>query len=599
MLADVFRNMNLLLAFITQTFLVDKVLAPKPGEYTDVSHRKVTLYILVAITWVCFIIIHVLDYRQLTWKVGGGSRAMLQANLVRRFLSYSKESLASLVPGDIVMGVVKDSVDVVHVGYIRFLDMLQFIGLLLCIGCYSVYHSPVFGMAAFVAHPIVLFTVLKLRQKLTAETIEERSRSEIMLIGNAVSVASTYKLIADFRLHSRVISLWETKIKKYNQAFVNAALVLCNNNYVSDHLNRFVVISYTLYGASELILESKTHTLGEFIANLGALHLIGSYWSKIYEQLNEMLTAAPALVRIANLMNKPTELTLRMHFNRKRRATTSELRSQLKQQGVTGNMVDMLDIIVDRFQFAPHMRNWSNKLCIGQGKLVCLIGPHGQGKSSLLKFISTATLPPQNYTGMLFISSHLRTLHMSNDPMFFHGTLEENLTCGTRPGDADGARARVVQICELLGMPRRVISLMDSTEYDWESKFGIPELHLLNFARALIANPELLCLHKPTCFFNEGRSQKVMAAMKAFVIGKGVCQDHSKIHLRRPRTCIYTTVRPKFIEHADDIVYVDESGARKVSPEDLKEMDTANQSWSALSGQVRKAAEDAQTCCSK
>jgi len=571
-LADLFRTLYLVLGFITmKIYLVDKVLKPK-GSVSR-SNREATLIVLVVITWVPFFIIHALDYYQHTWKVGGGSRAMIQANLLRKFLNYSQESRASLVPGDLIMAITRDTTELVHSGYIKALDLLACGGQLLCVITFQMILSVELGLAALIVFPMVLLAAMKCRAGVTAKTLHQRNLTQIDLIDHVVKCVNCYQLIADYNLRSQVIDDYEVKIKKYNAALVEASLVLCNNKYVAKHLCMVFVAVYTVYGAVLLMENPNTYTLGDFLAKIAALKSVGETWSEIYGTLNAMQTVTPSLFRIVSLMNKPTDVAQRMAFNRKRRAHTMELREKMFQAGQTGNLVDKLDIIVENFKFSPFLKGPGSSLHIQQGKLVCLVGPHSQGKSFLLNYISNSILPESDHDGLLFIPSHLRVLHISADPLFYPGTLRDNLTIGVGEGDEDGRPERVLEICTMLGLKDRVLSHMDMVEQDWRSKFSAAEIQLINVARALVANAEILCIHKPTAVFNDILANNVMKALRQYIVQKGVCQNPSTTHLRRPRTCVFTAVRPTVVDYADDIIYVDRRGARKIHKGELKDLE--------------------------
>jgi len=149
----------------------------------------------------------------------------------------------------------------------------------------------------------------------------------------------------------------------------------------------------------------------------------------------------------------------------------------------------------------------------------------------------------------------------------------ENLTFGLKPGDDDGRQSRVVKICSNLGL-RREILFLDGE--DWMSRLSSGEAQLLSIARALIANPEMICIHQPTAILNDASTVRVMKALKQYVGQRGICQDPSAIGLRRPRTCIFTSARVEAAEHADVLIYVDNQGAREVARHHLENI---GQTW--------------------
>merc|ERR1719183_2096300 len=90
----------------------------------------------------------------------------------------------------------------------------------------------------------------------------------------------------------------------------------------------------------------------------------------------------------------------------------------------------------------------------------------------------------------------------------------------------------------------------------WMDRLAHTSRCLLSLARALIANPELMCIHKPTMPYDEKLSYTVLDVLLQFVREKGLAQDLTKRHLRRPRTCIMTSSKLLFVNHADAVYHV-------------------------------------------
>merc|ERR1711976_611200 len=100
------------------------------------------------------------------------------------------------------------------------------------------------------------------------------------------------------------------------------------------------------------------------------------------------------------------------------------------------------------------------------------------------------------------------------------------LAFGVCPDDEDGRSERIEAICRSLGLEDEVMRLLGSKRaVAWGDVLSQTQKYLLSLARALIANPEILCIHKPTLVFNEDTSGKVLRMLKKFVRGKGIEQD--------------------------------------------------------------------------
>merc|ERR1711972_842290 len=146
---------------------------------------------------------------------------------------------------------------------------------------------------------------------------------------------------------------------------------------------------------------------------------------------------------------------------------------------------------------------------------------------------------------MFFCPTHLRILHVATEPMFLRGSLFENLTYGTSPGHPDRRLERVKEVCRRLTISDRLISAIDPDckhELTWSSALSSSEKALLCIARALIANPEVLCIHKPTLHVNAQTASTIVNLLREFVDERGIAQK-GQIDRRRPRTCILTSTR--------------------------------------------------------
>jgi len=135
----------------------------------------------------------------------------------------------------------------------------------------------------------------------------------------------------------------------------------------------------------------------------------------------------------------------------------------------------------------------------------------------------------------------------------------------TRGGpETDGALSRVLFICEQLGISGHLLEFVQEGEkgatHVWAEVLANSEKWLLGIARAIITNPELMCIHKPLMAQNDVTSKKVMHVLKKFVEEKGFGLDMDTRHLRRPRTCILTAAKAQSAKAADKVFKVSHAG---------------------------------------
>lgn len=359
--------------------------------------------------------------------------------------------------------------------------------------------------------------------------------------------------------------------------------------------------------------------IGTFVTNLQVFEFVGQAWTAIFEVMLKMQSALPYLRKIVRYMNLPIDLEKRMRLNRKRRAHGEEARiaakEEMKRQKAAGHVIpgsfaaDFVPITLDKVSYCydnpeiiynkimakndshhhnsvysqppddseGQIREGSMKNCsmsFPQGTLIALVGLPGDGKSTLMKLLGSQIIPD---SGDLLIPPHLRALHISPQPTFFHDTLMHNLCYGVGKDDnVDGSIERVVAVCKLLQVSEKVLKYLDpvnnknlfEVKADWGDVLSQTHRCLVSLARALIANPEVLVIHKPTVVFDDVTTENTFMALRTYVREKGVCLDLAGRATRRPRTCIITTARPKGVAVADRVF--------KVTPTGITEIDKAN-----------------------
>merc|ERR1719412_1009627 len=65
--------------------------------------------------------------------------------------------------------------------------------------------------------------------------------------------------------------------------------------------------------------------------------------------------------------------------------------------------------------------NLSGRMFLQQGTMICIAGPYGEGKSTLLRIIGGAALPDPK-VGIAHVPAYLRVLNVPAEPIFFKGT---------------------------------------------------------------------------------------------------------------------------------------------------------------------------------
>jgi len=201
-----------------------------------------------------------------------------------------------------------------------------------------------------------------------------------------------------------------------------------------------------------------------------------------------------------------------------------------------------------------------------QGSIVHVVGPHSMGKGTILGLMSDVKEPDG---GKFFCPPHVRMLNISMDNLLvegigFHGNLVFGLS-EHKLHDPDPGRLR--RILSRLGL---VKNWMDKALHDgmrpssdaensededdsekeneedpgsddsWMDKLSSSEQKCFQLARAFIFDPEVLIIHKPVDAFDGDLKERVLRLMREFVDKRGLELDDATIHMRRPRTLIFS-----------------------------------------------------------
>merc|ERR1719421_1941423 len=80
------------------------------------------------------------------------------------------------------------------------------------------------------------------------------------------------------------------------------------------------------------------------------------------------------------------------------------------------------------FGYVPKVPVLSNiNVEVEQGKLVAIVGDHGSGKTTFLRLLGHTLFPDE---GMVFVPTHLRILHVAQEPCIMQQSAWKNLIFG-------------------------------------------------------------------------------------------------------------------------------------------------------------------------
>jgi len=363
------------------------------------------------------------------------------------------------------------------------------------------------------------------------------------------------------------VDQFEDKVGKYNKAVAESNSLAVNNRTFAGWCTLIATTFWIFFGGSQVA--NRRLEIGEFLNYLAIFEALGAMWGRVYEMLLSIQNCFDALENIVQYMNLPTENPQRLAQFNKNVALCREAKEEWSRERSQGDPSDAICIELRSLVFAykssyrtiESSAVQASSMLLPQGGLYTLVGPPSEGKGTILKLLGEVLIPclpgfarsTGTGSGSVVIPSHLRALHVSKEPMFVEDTLYENLTLGVgkigkgvqTSAQQDGSMDRALAICKRLGLSGDVLASIEQNESvcPWNDVLSSTECALLHLARALIANPEILCIHKPTLYLNNEYSDMMYQVLKDFVENRGLDLDPKEFHNRRPRTCIVTARR--------------------------------------------------------
>eukprot|EP00747_Dinoflagellata_sp_TGD_P153115 gnl/TRDRNA2_/TRDRNA2_177363_c0_seq11.p1 gnl/TRDRNA2_/TRDRNA2_177363_c0~~gnl/TRDRNA2_/TRDRNA2_177363_c0_seq11.p1 ORF type:complete len:184 (+),score=24.58 gnl/TRDRNA2_/TRDRNA2_177363_c0_seq11:414-965(+) len=160
----------------------------------------------------------------------------------------------------------------------------------------------------------------------------------------------------------------------------------------------------------------------------------------------------------------------------------------------------------------------------------------------------------------------------------------DNMLFGTHTGTPDNDKKRVYAICSRLKTKTRVQQYLESSEVlKWSQMFSMSESFMLCLIRALVADPQVMSLYKPTAWMGQMSTLMVMEALREYVDTRGFERDPDTKWLRQPRTCFVATTLSHGIELADCIFHVTPTSMvqldRQFIQESLQDLDHQLERW--------------------
>eukprot|EP00929_Paragymnodinium_shiwhaense_P069236 TRINITY_DN34928_c0_g1_i1.p1 TRINITY_DN34928_c0_g1~~TRINITY_DN34928_c0_g1_i1.p1 ORF type:complete len:936 (-),score=243.51 TRINITY_DN34928_c0_g1_i1:280-3087(-) len=581
---DQLHNVSYIASIYLQIYMVNTVFAvndPDSEERllipTHYGGRMSNAVLLAFLYMLPTIILTYSEYFQLDkLGVGGALKMHLKVNLFRKFLYYSQTSHEAVSVQALHTAMLDEVAQCVANGFLIVFRILLQTGKSGMVLFFLVSKNP--GIALpIIIYPAAMMLFLNLRYKQTMILKDLQQVVEVSTMQCFDAACADIGLIKDYNQRSAMVERFEKSIQQQGPPTKNFLMYEFKTEKVMPWITMVVIGVFMIWGGFYVLLpkdDPRHLSFGVFLATIGIYKDAGALFSTFYLDIKALYGVVGPLKGLIHLLNLPTDVTSSLEKQNVRNHSTKDALAMIPMptqeahvSGMAASRYDELQITLKGVALKhlrggpayPALQNIFVKC--PQGKLVALLGPHGSGKRTLLAMIEGSVAPE---SGQVFMPLHLQCLCVPNVPAIFaNGGLYENLAFG-RLGIVKSDR--VFKICKRVGLADHVIrrAKEDFARYDdsgmppppttehkkageaganvrWFDSLSHTELRRVHLVRALVYNPEVLLLHRPTDEFEALEAAAIMTHLREYVDKRGLDFSDQEMMAERPHTVFIST----------------------------------------------------------
>lgn len=383
------------------------------------------------------------------------------------------------------------------------------------------------------------YFILKPLYKKNYKVIEKLQKIRLKLSSKTNEFINSYSTNKSLRIEESNLSEIDELLKKTTNEVLKYNKVIYIHKYLLSFISFISTILIVYVGGVNIL--SGVSSLALIILFRNYIASLDSAMNIIVEFKNEANNNYNAYMKIYNLcLNKKED---------KKAGLLLKKVDSIKFKHVKMSYDGVNDILKDI------------NLDITKPMKIALVGKSGCGKSTLVNLI------PRFYDitgGSILINDtdykeySLETLrnnvgYVFQEPVIFHMSIMDNIKYGQ---NRKVTNKEVIEVCKRIGLHDKITSLENgyNTKIDiYSDKISYGEKQLLNFARAILKNADILILDEVTSNLDLEFEQKVMKATKEVLKNK-----FSFIIAHRLKT----------IKEADLIVYIENGKIKEMGTHD-------------------------------
>lgn len=418
-----------------------------------------------------------------------------------------------------------------------FTRLTQFIGCLAIV----LYYDPIMALLAFLSAPFLALTSRVSAKMMRKYNEESREMNGKVLAFYSESIQNIQTIKA-FGITRRYVEQLKGYLFNYRK------LRLDHNKFSIAMTTCLSVIglavAYLCYGWGVWQLWNGAITYGTMTLFLQISGSLTNSFSSIVSMLPTSISIATAAGRIMAI----TELPIEEYADDSKAEAMAEdaLKNgiSLKCDNVTCSYKDGSEPVVKDISFY-----------VNPGETIALVGPSGEGKTTVLRLILGLIRPSEGAVTMatagegsvLAVSESTRRFcaYVPQENHVFSGTIADNLRI-VKPEAEEDELVSVLKAADAWGFVEKLPLKMDTVINEKGVNFSEGQIQRISIARALLRNAPVLVMDEATSALDKNTEENVL---------RNIMKSYPN------RTCVITTHRPSMLQYCDRVYRINEDGS--------------------------------------
>lgn len=409
------------------------------------------------------------------------------------------------------------------------------------VGCLAVvlYYDPVMALFAFLSAPFLVLT-----SRVSAKMMRKYNKESREMNGKILSFYSetiqNIQTIKAFGVTKRYVGQLKDYLFLYRKMRLDHGKFSIIMTMCLSVIG--LAVSYLCYGWGVWRLWQGAITYGTMTLFLQVSGQLTSSFSSLVSLLPTSISIATAAGRVMEI----TDLELEDYSN-------DDLADELEDSASkTGIMLECNNVTYSyKDSNIPVVKDIS--FCVRPGETIALIGPSGEGKTTILRLILGLVNPQQGEMTMsvsngkkIAVSASTRRFcsYVPQENAVFSGSIADNLRMVNHEV-SDEEIILALKAAEAWGFIEKLPLGIYTVINEKGVNFSEGQVQRISIARALLKNAPVLVMDEATSALDAETEKKVLA---------NIMQSYPN------RTCVITTHRPSMLQYCDRVYRVDEQG---------------------------------------